>query len=148
MFRGEFNKTIDPKGRAGIPAVFRESMLNETGDDALVVTKSDEGLTAYPVSAWKDIEARVDAMPRGPLKTANLRNRIAPAKECSFDGQGRIQIPPSLREYAALVPGKEIVVVGMSDKIEIWNLQRHLEAAAESEALLQQNEQAQADLGF
>jgi MraZ protein len=110
------------------------------------VTKSDDGLTAYPASQWKEIEARVDALPRGPLKTANLRNRIAPAKECSFDGQGRIQIPPALREYAAL--GKDIVVVGMSDKIEIWNLQRHLEASAESEALLRDNEQAQADLGF
>ena len=86
------------------------------------------------------------ALPAGPKRTANLRTRIAPARECRFDRQGRIQIPQSLREYAALE--KDIVVVGMIEKIEIWNLQRHVDATGESESLLREDEQGQADLGF
>ncbi len=146
MFNGEFNNAIDLKGRASIPAAFREALQNSTGDVSLYVTKSDSGLAAYPTSAWQGICDRVNALPPGPLRTANLRTKIAPAKECSFDRQGRIQLPQSLREYAALE--KDIVVVGMGDKLEIWNLQRHLEATAKSEALLRENEQAQAELGF
>jgi MraZ protein len=146
MFFGEFNNTVDPKGRASIPVAFREAMLKSTGDDSLYVTKNDRGLMAYPASSWKKICEKVNSLPPGPLRTANLRTKVAPAQECRFDKQGRIQVPQSLREYAAL--DKEIVVVGMIDKIEIWNLQRHLEATAESESLLRENEQAQADLGF
>lgn len=146
MFLGEFNNNIDSKGRARIPAAFRESMLNATGDESVYVTKSDLGLTAYPASAWKKICENVNALPHGPLRSANLRTKIAPAKECRFDSQGRIQLSPSLRDYADLK--KDIVVVGMIDKIEIWNLQRHQDAAEKSEALLRENEQAQAELGF
>ncbi len=146
MFYGEFNNAVDLKGRASIPAVFRESMLNSTGDRSLFVTKSDRGLTAYPASAWQEIFAKVKALPPGPVREANLRTKIAPAKECHFDRQGRIQIPQSLREYAGLE--KDIVVVGIIDKIEIWNLQRHLEATAESESLLSENKLTQAELGF
>lgn len=146
MFNGEFNNAIDLKGRASIPAAFRESMQNSTGDVSLYVTKSDDGLAAYPASVWQEICDKVNALPPSPLRTANLRTKIAPAKECRFDRQGRIQIPQSLREYAALE--KDIVVVGMIDKIEIWNFQCHQEATAKSEALLRENEQIQADLGF
>ncbi len=146
MFYGEFNNTVDLKGRASIPALFRDSLLNSTGDESLFVTKSDGGLAAYPASAWKKICENVMSLPAGPKRTANLRTRIAPARECRFDRQGRIQIPQSLREYAALE--KDIVVVGMIEKIEIWNLQRHVDATGESESLLREDEQGQADLGF
>ncbi|NCO52965.1 MAG: division/cell wall cluster transcriptional repressor MraZ [Deltaproteobacteria bacterium] len=146
MFQGEFNNTVDPKGRASIPTAFREA-LKDTGDEgALVVTKADGGLAAYPASVWQQICERVMALPPGPRREANLRTRIAPARECCFDRQGRIQIPQSLREYADL--DKDIVVVGMIEKIEIWNQQRHAAATGESEALLRDDAQGQADLGF
>jgi MraZ protein len=146
MFFGEFNNTVDPKGRASIPASFRDAMKEFTGDESLFLAKADDGLAAYPASVWQKIRENVLAMPRGPKRTANLRARIAPAKECHFDRQGRIQIPQSLREYAALE--KDIVVVGMIDKIEIWNSKRYLDATSESESLLREDEQGQADLGF
>lgn len=146
MFFGEFNNTVDPKGRASIPVAFRDAMRESTGDESLYLAKADLGLTAYPASAWQTIRENVLAMPRGPKRTAYLRARIAPAQECHFDRQGRIQIPQSLREYAGLE--KDIVVVGMIDKIEIWNLKRHVEATNVSEALLRDDEQGQADLGF
>jgi len=146
MFYGEFNNTVDLKGRASVPATFREILKSQAGDDSLVVTKSDGGLAAYPVSVWKKIFDNVMALPAGPRKMNNLRTRIAPAKECSFDRQGRIQVPQALREYAGLE--KDIVVVGMGDKIEIWNQQRHADATNESEAVLRDDPQGQADLGF
>jgi len=146
MFFGEFNNTVDPKGRASIPVAFRDSMKETTGDESLYVTKVDGGLVAYPASAWLKIRENVLSMPRGPKRTANLRNRIAPAKECHFDRQGRIQLMQSLREHAGIE--KDIVVVGMIDKIEIWNQQSHLAAMGESESLLREDEQGQADLGF
>ncbi|WP_020675391.1 division/cell wall cluster transcriptional repressor MraZ [Geopsychrobacter electrodiphilus] len=146
MFYGEFNNTVDLKGRASIPSTFRETLLSLTGDVSLVVTKTDKGLTAYPASSWKKISQKVMALPEGPIKQANLRTRLGPAKECPFDKQGRIQIPQALREYAGLE--KDIVVVGMGGKIEIWNQQRHAEATSASESMLKDHAQAQADLGF
>ena len=146
MFYGEFNNIIDPKGRASVPAVFREVMKTSVGDESLVVTKADGGLAAYPASVWKKIFDNVMALPAGPRKAHNLRTRIGPAKECGFDRQGRIQIPQALRDYAGLT--KDIVVVGMGDKLEIWDQLQHAAATSESEAQLREDPQGQADLGF
>jgi MraZ protein len=146
MFYGEFNNTVDLKGRASIPASFRDILQSKIGDETLFVTKADGGLAAYPASVWKKIFDNVMALPPGKRKSDNLRTRIAPAKECSFDRQGRIQIPQSLREYAGLE--KDVVIVGMGDKIEIWNQQQHAAATSESEADLRNDPQGQADLGF
>jgi MraZ protein len=145
-FSGEFNVSIDLKGRVSIPAPFRDELRQDYASDGLVVTRYKNGLVAYPRKRWDDICARVLAMQPGPLREANLRNRIAPARECQFNAQGRIQIPQSLREHAGL--DKEAVVIGMFEKIEIWSQQAHALIAAESEALLNGDAQGQADLGF
>ncbi len=144
-FTGEFNNTIDVKGRASIPSRFRES-LQGTGDDYLVVTKAPRALTAYPRSAWQAMVEKVHAMQNGVAKNDVIRNRIAPAAECSFDKQGRIQIPQSLRHHAGL--DKEIVVVGLFDKIEIWSQLRHAEETDLTEERLQQQGALLAELGF
>jgi len=146
-FRGEFNNSIDPKGRASIPAKFREVLNSEFGDEALVVTKNLEGgLTAYPASAWQKVVEQVQQSSPSPQKNAITRLMIAPAIECSFDKQGRIQIPHSLRAHAGL--DKEVVVVGLFDKIEIYSQVKHAEVTRRSEELLQATPQAVADWGF
>lgn len=145
-FSGEFNVSIDLKGRVSIPAPFRDELRDVYTSESLVVTRHKNGLVAYPPTRWEDICANVFAMSPGPKREANLRNRIAPAKECSFNAQGRIQIPQSLREHAGLE--KDVVVIGMFEKIEIWSQQAHALIAAESEALLDADAQGQADLGF
>src|SRR5690554_5357756 len=102
-FQGEYNNSIDPKGRASIPARFREVLSASYGDERLVVTKNlENGLTAYPLSSWNDIVQKVQESPSSPEKNAVIRLMIAPATECAFDKQGRIQIPHALRAYAAL----------------------------------------------
>lgn len=146
-FQGEYINLIDPKGRASIPSRFRETLNSIYGDDRLVVTKnSDGGLTAYPLSRWPQLVENVKSQPAGKTKTALIRLLVSPAQECTFDKQGRIQIPLSLRSHASLT--KEIVVVGHFDKIEIFNQARYDQVTHNSESFLQENPQEMADMGF
>ena len=146
QFSGEYKVSIDLKGRISVPASFRDELRDDYAAESLFVTRFKGGLVAYPPKRWSEIRANVLAMAPGPNREANLRNRIAPAKECVFNAQGRIQIPQSLREHAGL--DKEAVVIGMFEKIEIWSQQAHLQIAGESETLLDNDAQGQADLGF
>ena len=146
-FQGEYINLIDPKGRASIPSRLRETLNSVYGDDRLVVTKNkDRGLTAYPISRWPQLVENVKNSPAGEAKTALIRLIVSPAQECTFDKQGRIQIPLSLRSYASLI--KEIVVVGLFDKIEIFNQSGYDQVTHHSESFLQQNPQDMADMGF
>jgi len=122
MFRGRHEHTIDSKGRVSLPAKFRE-VLNDRYDDRLVITNFDGCLVAYPFDEWRLLEEKVSAM--SIVKTAVKsfqRFFISGAAECNIDKQGRILIPPTLRDYAKLE--KDIVFAGMIKKIEIWNKER------------------------
>lgn len=146
-FQGEYINLIDPKGRASIPSRFRETLNSAYGDDRLVVTKNfDGGLTAYPPSRWPQLVENVKNMPAGKQKTSITRLLVSPAQECTFDKQGRIQIPLSLRSHAGL--SKEIVVVGHFDKIEIFNQTHYDQVTHNAESFLQENPQEMADMGF
>lgn len=147
IFSGEFNNSIDPKGRASIPAKFREVLKDEYGDDCLVVAKNpDGGLTAYPVSQWHKNVENFRKNASGGAARATLRLVVASAVECSFDKQGRILIPPSLRAYAAFE--KEIVVVGMFDKIEIYSHLQHSDVMSSARTTLQDNADFLDEHGF
>jgi len=146
-FQGEYINTIDPKGRASIPARFREILASAYGEECVVVTKNlEDGLTAYPLPVWNQIKQKVEQSPASPQKLAAIRTIVAPAAECPFDKQGRIQIPQSLRSFAGLE--KELVVVGLFDKIEIYSQVRYAEVSRRSQALLQADPQVVADFGF
>ena len=116
MFMGEYNHTVDPKGRLIIPAKFREQL-----GDEFVVTKGLDGcLFVFPQNEWESFQ--------GKLKTLPLINKdarkftrffLAGAAEMEVDKQGRILIPSVLREFAALE--KDVVFVGVGSRIEIWN---------------------------
>ena len=120
MFRGRFELTIDEKGRLNIPSRFRDT-LKERYDERLIVTNDfDKCLVAYPMTEWVELEKKASrlSMVKKEAK-AFLRFFISGATECSCDKQGRVLIPPVLREYAGLE--KDIVVAGMLNKIEIWS---------------------------
>ena len=120
MFRGRSKHNLDSKGRLAIPARFKES-LAESGEDCLVVTNSDTGLNtclwAYPRDKWRIIEEKATALPEFD-HAANfyLRYFISGAVECHLKN-GRITLPPDLREIAGLK--KEVVLVGELKKFEI-----------------------------
>ena len=120
MFRGRYEHTIDQKGRTSIPSRFRELLSSKYSDDRLIVTSFvDPCLIAYPVAEWQAFEEKVRALPRFDSKVMQLKRvLISGATECPIDRNGRILIPPVLREFAALK--REIVWAGMVDYIEIW----------------------------
>ena len=118
MFRGRFEHAIDNKGRTSIPSKFREILITNY-DERLIITNFDACLWAYPVAEWQIIENKVAALPQfKPEVKALQRMFISAATECPIDKQGRILIPPTLRDYAGL--SKEIVFVGMTKRIEVW----------------------------
>jgi MraZ protein len=145
-FAGEYHNTIDPKGRASVPARFRE-LLAQQGDECVVLTKNLQGgLTAYPAAHWQRVVEGVRQRPASPEKDSAIRFFIAPAVECAFDKQGRIQVPQSLRTHAALE--KEIVVVGMFEKIELYSQSRYEQVMASSGDVLRSDARLVAEMGF
>ena len=116
MFIGEYSHTIDAKGRLIVPSRFREQL-----GDEFVVTKGLDGcLFVYENSEWRSFEEKLHAL---PLTNANARKFtrffLAGASACEVDRQGRILIPAVLREFAKLE--KDVVLVGVGSRIEIWN---------------------------
>ena len=118
MFRGSSFHNLDVKGRLIIPARFRE-VLGESTVDGLMVSKMDGALWCYTIEEWHKVEERILNM---AVKSERMRRFrrifIGGAFECMLDKQGRVLIPPTLRQYANL--DREVVLVGVLDHFEIW----------------------------
>ena len=122
MFRGRFEVSIDDKGRISVPSRFRDT-LRERYDDRLIVTNFDDCLVAYPYSEWVELEKKASQLSMVKREAKSfLRFFVSGATECTLDKQGRVLLPPVLREYAELE--KDIVIAGMLSKIEIWSKDR------------------------
>ena len=122
MFKGEYNHTVDTKGRLIVPAKFREIL-----GDVFVVTKGLDGcLFVYPNSEWEKIEEKFREIPlTGKDARKFTRFFFGSAADCELDKQGRVLIPANLREYAGL--GKEVVLIGVLNRIEVWSKERYLQ---------------------
>ncbi len=122
MFRGSSSHTIDSKGRIIVPARFRE-IIKADDNNGVMISKMDSGLVAYTHTEWRKIETRILSLAE---KSDNMRRFrrvfIGGAFECPCDKQGRILIPPMLRQYAEL--SREIVLVGVLDHFEIWSREK------------------------
>ena len=116
MFMGEYSHTIDSKGRLIIPAKFRECM-----GESFVVTQGLDGcLFGYADEAWKALEQKVMNLPLSSERARKFsRFILGSAVQAEIDKQGRILLPPKLRNVAHLT--KDVVLVGLGDRIEIWN---------------------------
>jgi MraZ protein len=137
MFRGHFEHAIDAKGRTSLPARFRDVLAAEN-DLRLVVTPAlfDPCLHAHPMKAWEELEAKIAALPQfDPNVVAFRRRYLSAAVECEIDKQGRILVPPSLREHAGLT--KEVLWAGMGKTAELWSRERWTQAQSMSEPELQ-----------
>ena len=116
MLIGEYEHTIDAKGRLSMPAKLRRDM-----GEAFIVTKGLDGcLFAFSQNEWMNFESKLKSL---PLSDKNARNFVrfflAGATECEIDKQGRFLIPSNLRETAKLE--KEAVIIGVGTRLEIWN---------------------------
>ena len=116
MFLGEFIHVIDEKGRLTIPAKFRAALA-----DGLVITRGiDRCLAIYPAREWNRLAERVSALPMTDRRARAFRRLVfANASDAIPDKQGRVLIPPRLREYANL--DGEVVVAGLNTYIEVWD---------------------------
>ncbi|MDO5345036.1 MAG: division/cell wall cluster transcriptional repressor MraZ [Lachnospiraceae bacterium] len=116
MFMGEYNHTVDTKGRLIIPSKFRELL----GDEFIVTKGLDGCLFVFPQNEWQAFEEKLRTLPL-TQKGARAFTRffVAGATPCELDKQGRILLPATLREFAGL--DKDVVLAGMLNRIEIWS---------------------------
>lgn len=116
MLLGEFNHTIDEKGRLIIPARLREDL----GENFVICNGLEGCLFVYSMDEWNKFVAELETLPR-MNKDARIFKRyfFGSAAEESFDKQGRASVPSALRKAAGLE--KDVVLVGVQDRVEIWD---------------------------
>lgn len=143
MFMGEYSHTIDAKGRIIVPAKFRESL----GDNFVVTKGLDNCLFVYTSEDWRKFEEKLRTLPltnKGARKFT--RFFLAGAAEMEIDKQGRILIPSVLREFAALE--KDVVLVGVGSRIEIWDKARWNESISIYDDDMEEVAENMESLGF
>jgi len=129
VFLGTHTPRLDDKGRLVLPAKFRDELA-----EGLVVTRGQErSLTIWPVAAFTRFTQQVQTAPQTSRDVRDyLRMLFAGASDEVPDKQGRITLPPLLRDYAGL--DRECVVIGMSDRVEVWESTRWEQYSAEHES--------------
>ena len=117
MLIGQFEHTVDAKGRINFPAKFREDM----GDRFIITKGLDHCIAVYSLGEWRRLEERLKTLPDSKSRQLK-RFFFASATDVEPDKQGRIVLPAVLRAYAGLE--KDVVVIGASDRAEIWDARR------------------------
>jgi len=115
MFMGEYHHTIDDKGRLTIPSKLRF----ELGEEFIVTKGLDGCLFVYSKCEWNNITEKYKELPNTKDARNYLRFFLSGAITCEFDKQGRVNITQPLIKHANLV--KECVIIGVNDRLEIWN---------------------------
>lgn len=119
MFIGEYNHTLDNKGRITIPSKFREGL----GDEFVITKGLDNCLFVYPKDEWKIFEDKLKTLPLTSKDArAFVRFFFAGASECNLDKQNRVLLPKNLRIHSELQ--KDAVIIGVSTRIEIWSKEK------------------------
>jgi len=150
MFLGSYEHVIDGKGRISIPARFRE-VLSTQGDSRLVVTTNvdpaGQCLVVYPIHEWQSFQQRIADLPQFDASVIRLKRlHVAGATECSMDRQGRILIPPVLRDYAGLK--SHVLFAGLGSNVEIWDKERWQDERERAKQSLPEINDAIARLGL
>nr|WP_255603571.1 division/cell wall cluster transcriptional repressor MraZ [Oscillochloris sp. ZM17-4] len=116
---GEFEHSIDEKGRVAVPARFRE----ELGEGMVLTRGFDLCLQAFPRQVWQQLSQKVSSLSLGSPEARSLRRMLfSNAAEVEVDRQGRILVPQNLREYAGLA--EQVVITGMDTYFELWSAER------------------------
>ena len=141
MFRGEYQHSLDIKGRVNFPVKIRDGL----GERFILTRGLDSCLFVYSGEGWRELESKLRALPMSKSRDIQ-RFFFASAVEVEPDKQGRILIPQNLRDYAGL--GKDIVIIGVSDRAEIWNIESWQEKLNAMTMDAAKMEQAMDELGF
>ena len=120
-FRGSFEHTIDDKGRLNFPSHFREVLRQHDSDGLVMIPWGDTHLRIYPIEKWESIEDKLMAedWEQTEEQENDIRDLLSQCIDCSLDKQGRLLVPPHVRSELGLK--KEIDLVGMINRVEIWD---------------------------
>lgn len=120
MFRGVNTLQLDSKGRLAIPTRYREALMRQSSGQMVMTVDRDQCLLLYPLPDWEEIERKLVKLPSFNKQARRLQRLLmGHATECEMDGNGRILVPPPLREFAAL--NKSVVLIGQGNKFELWS---------------------------
>lgn len=143
MLLGEYNHSIDAKGRVSVPSKLRMDL----GESFIVTKGLDNCLFAYSKEEWATFEAKLKTL---PLTNTNARNFVrfffSGATECEIDKQGRINIPQNLRDYADIL--KDVTIVGVGTRVEIWNREKWNNYTSEENMDVDEIASQMSDLGI
>lgn len=137
MFIGEYNYSVDDKGRVAIPVKFRRAL----GKGAVVTRGLDNCLFVYAKTEWTILAKKLSSLPISQANSrAFSRLMLAGAMEVEFDNQGRVVLPDYLRQFATV--GKKAIIAGLYNRIEIWDEEKwktyKIKTEKESNAIAEQ----------
>jgi MraZ protein len=115
-FFGEYEYNLDDKGRVALPTKYREAM----GESVILWRGMDGQVNVYPVANWEKIATKVAGQNQARQAARHISRLVFAANECPIDKQGRILVPPTLREHGALLANSNLVVLGNGDHLELW----------------------------
>ena len=136
---GEYQHSIDAKGRLFVPAKLRDAFGEDS--NVVLVRSLDTCVSVYPREVWRVFEEKINALPLTDSRDIR-RFFFGSMQEAELDGQGRLQLPQNLREYAGIT--KALTAVGCGDHVEIWDEESYLDyqsefRTAQVEELLRRN---------
>lgn len=143
MLIGEYQHTIDEKKRLAIPAKLRK----ELGKGAVLTRGLDNCLALYSLREWKKLADKLSKLPTGQIEARGLaRVILSGAAEVEFDGLGRILVPDYLKQYATI--GKNVVVAGVFNHLEIWDQKQWEEYKQKTEKTVGDMAAKLSEIGF
>ena len=119
MLNGVSKLNLDAKGRLAIPSRYRERLMEDCNGRLVVTLDQERRMVIYPYNDWKEVEAKLVKLSISKAAVKLKRLILGHAEDCDMDKNGRINLPSYLREKNNLT--KQIVLVGIGNKFEVWN---------------------------
>ncbi len=121
MLNGVNKLNLDAKGRMAIPSRYRERLMDDCNGHLVITLDTEKRVVIFPYDEWQDVEAKLVKLSMSKAAVRIKRFYLGHATDCDMDKNGRINIPPYVREMAGL--DKQIVLLGMGNKFEVWDEQ-------------------------
>jgi MraZ protein len=146
VLRGNYSAKIDDKGRLKIPNAFRALVEDQHGAGLYLTSLTGESVRIYPMPVWLGVEERLRRMPSTHPARLKFLDRVNYFGQLSeFDNQGRVSLPPRLRDSAGMAG--DVDVLGQVDYLEVWNHDRLL-AKFDREPFTDDDAKALAEFGI
>lgn len=135
---GRYTVTLDPKGRLAIPVRFRLSFPKDQQNEIILTRGFDPCITGFYRDSWEEFQQMFNVQELSQEERDIIEREFVGRKlEAAFDKQGRITLPPHLIEFAQLDNLSEVMVIGVRNRMEIWNPKLYEEIRAEKEKVIQ-----------